>query len=375
MTVQELTTDYDVVFIGASPFSLLEASHRKRRGDSVLVLERTGEIGGAWRIETSQFFDATDEAPHIVQPHHGVYDFFENFLNVSMEDITDRAFTITPLPFFGRWVHPYNNWELTDQSSLGHVLRLQIDHERSGARNYDASRQLAARAESAKGPRVKYFTRGAEGLRKGIDELISSIDLTVELNADVVSVQQKGTCVYLEGSFGEVTCRKIIIPTNAQFNVFRFEGLEYTDVNFISENFVLTILLSRSSDLDFEIANFIDHRFLRFVSNASTFSTFAEAYAGRGLGALKVYCRQGIHYSQTLPGAIIYELINLGLVKPNAKILGSEVRLFKRPKIPKSFLDTISAAASGLVTTFATNNLAAVVSRRLPDWRETLAGG
>ena len=41
--------DFDVVVVGTSPFSLLEALYRFHLGDRVLILERSSQWGGAWQ--------------------------------------------------------------------------------------------------------------------------------------------------------------------------------------------------------------------------------------------------------------------------------------------------------------------------------------
>ena len=40
---------YDIVFIGAGVISILEAVYQSKLGNSVLIVEKDDDIGGAWR--------------------------------------------------------------------------------------------------------------------------------------------------------------------------------------------------------------------------------------------------------------------------------------------------------------------------------------
>ena len=44
-----LAIDFDCVFVGSSPIPLFEAIYQRRLGKNVLILEQTGQCGGAWQ--------------------------------------------------------------------------------------------------------------------------------------------------------------------------------------------------------------------------------------------------------------------------------------------------------------------------------------
>jgi hypothetical protein len=69
-------TDFDVVVVGSSPFSLFEAIYKRCLGQRVVVLEQAPECGGAWKSITICGIDHVDLGCH----EFGISSKIQNFL-------------------------------------------------------------------------------------------------------------------------------------------------------------------------------------------------------------------------------------------------------------------------------------------------------
>ncbi len=77
-------TDFDVVVVGTSPFSMLEALYRYHAGNRVLIVERSGECGGAWKSINICGIPNVDLGCHLIGRDPELLDFFKDYLGCKM---------------------------------------------------------------------------------------------------------------------------------------------------------------------------------------------------------------------------------------------------------------------------------------------------
>ncbi|PIS03445.1 MAG: hypothetical protein COT85_00235 [Chlamydiae bacterium CG10_big_fil_rev_8_21_14_0_10_42_34] len=83
--------DFDCIFIGTSPFSLLEALYQAQSGKKVLILEENSLCGGAWQSINACGIDHVDLGCHLVGTDTKLKAFFETYIGcktVSLDDPT-----------------------------------------------------------------------------------------------------------------------------------------------------------------------------------------------------------------------------------------------------------------------------------------------
>ena len=79
-SVWAATVDFDYVFVGSSPISLIEALYRSYTGARVLVLEADTTIGGSWKAIDICGVPSVDMGCHQIGQDPKLRNFLENRL-------------------------------------------------------------------------------------------------------------------------------------------------------------------------------------------------------------------------------------------------------------------------------------------------------
>ncbi len=119
---------YDYLIVGAGLFGSSFAARAKKKGRSVLVLEKSPVVGGAIRTERKDDIDIHVVGPHIFHTSDkSAYDFFDSYGK-------RKTFINEPLAFYkGKYYHrPFNRntfkdlWGITDPEEAKKKIKEQI---------------------------------------------------------------------------------------------------------------------------------------------------------------------------------------------------------------------------------------------------------
>ncbi len=72
---------FDVIVVGSSITSMIEAIHLAREGKKVALVDRQEDIGGVWRLESCFGLDDVETTPHIFLPDAKAYRLISEYLN------------------------------------------------------------------------------------------------------------------------------------------------------------------------------------------------------------------------------------------------------------------------------------------------------
>lgn len=75
-----LEADFDYVFVGTSPISVLEALYRSYNGSRVLLIDSRETMGGAWQSITICHIAKVDMGCHQIGGDKRVKDFLEKYV-------------------------------------------------------------------------------------------------------------------------------------------------------------------------------------------------------------------------------------------------------------------------------------------------------
>ncbi len=78
------TIDYDVVVVGTSPFSLLEALYQNNIGKKVLIIEKASECGGSWKSISICGVPHADMGCHYIGSDPQILHFMTEYLGCQM---------------------------------------------------------------------------------------------------------------------------------------------------------------------------------------------------------------------------------------------------------------------------------------------------
>lgn len=91
---------YDITLIGASPLSIIEAVNQNKNGKSVLIIEKSSNIGGSWSVLNLFGYENVENAIHYFLPSEPAIKFLKEKLKLDIEEVTQK-FKIFHLPIFG----------------------------------------------------------------------------------------------------------------------------------------------------------------------------------------------------------------------------------------------------------------------------------
>jgi hypothetical protein len=103
-TIQD--TVFDDIVIGSSPLMLLQAGMLARKGRKVCLVEREGNLGGAWQIARLNNGERVEIACHLIECFPGVYELLEEVSGALFEPLKEQPIRIHPcgitFPYFSR---------------------------------------------------------------------------------------------------------------------------------------------------------------------------------------------------------------------------------------------------------------------------------
>ncbi len=80
VNIHGIETDFDTIVVGTSPISMLEAIYQRASGKTVLVVEKAGECGGAWKSITICGIEHADLGCHEYGSDQTVRAFLEDYI-------------------------------------------------------------------------------------------------------------------------------------------------------------------------------------------------------------------------------------------------------------------------------------------------------
>lgn len=90
------TPDYDVVVVGTSPISILEALYHSHCGEKVLMLEEEATCGGAWRTIDICGISGVDLGCHLIGNDEMVGQFLEKYVGCDLRSLENPQLSYDP---------------------------------------------------------------------------------------------------------------------------------------------------------------------------------------------------------------------------------------------------------------------------------------
>ncbi|MEI8365869.1 MAG: hypothetical protein WCF65_05565 [Parachlamydiaceae bacterium] len=307
----EIASRFDVVLVGTSPVSLLEALYQYHQGKSVLVLEQSAECGGVWKSREICGIPDADISCHIIEHDKSTRLFFEEYLGCCM---------------------------------------VPVDHlDASRAQPKDSGRY--------------YFSKGCHEMISHILELIKNTEIVLLLNHRVDSINvHSDEWVTVNSSNEQFETGKLIIPKHASFAVEN-QSSSPIDCN-VHKYYHLYLLIEDSTPQRFI------HQYSRDkeISRAMNLTSFT-GLNGTGKQLIIVQTFKECH---AVNGEIFLSLLKKkNLVDVNAKLLDAETCIYEQPKTNKALLEQAKATPNA-VEILDTSYLHQM-SKHIPRWKQVFA--
>ncbi|MCI0381502.1 MAG: hypothetical protein L0207_00395 [Chlamydiae bacterium] len=97
LILSAIEVDFDYVFVGSGPISILEALHKSYQGSRVLIIEEASRIGGAWKTIDICGVSNVDMGCHLIGINPSIQHFLEKYVGCHFVPMHNPYQENTPL--------------------------------------------------------------------------------------------------------------------------------------------------------------------------------------------------------------------------------------------------------------------------------------
>ncbi len=328
----------DDLVIGSSPVSLFAAIALAKEGRHVLVAEGDTDIGGVWAPARTGQQTVADQAPHLIDARPGVYEFLSDELGLDLIDVTDDAYIAYANPLFGERLHPYTDYwlfgmcadenrevfrQLSDGGASPGLIKLEWE-----------SRRAAAGQPEDREPVIRYFKAGTGEFVRSLEAQLKLHDVEVltgqRISTLEVGVPGTGFVGHSDGA--AITAQSVVMNGHAFPDTIahtdRSTDLEWTS----SDAHSLIMTVDDNTADPFFYAVYPESELIHLAADLS----YGEPIAPLRRTLVVTMDNRGLiqhHGGGHIPGLILQELQQSGLVAPRARLVSVDLHSVSRRSI------------------------------------------
>ncbi|QIG51350.1 hypothetical protein G5V57_28735 [Nordella sp. HKS 07] len=346
---------YDVVVIGSSPLSLLEAVIGAESGLRVCVVERAERLGGAWMTEDCLGLTGIETSPHVFMPHRAAYDLADAKLAGNF-----RTVPIQPV------LHVRRNGALFRDSTIPITKQMRYElamatvyHWDAGTGLWQAARYLLSRLAQMSGNRnpgeAKYPGGGLTRWFDRIQIILRRIGVEARLGTSVDVIQITGERVVVTtADGGEIRCRQVVLNNHISL---RAMNVDQTPVQ-------LKLKQSISDHYTYVVRGTAPRGFVQFAGEvplvlANDVSDYIpdldQVYPGARV--ITARAKNGVPRSEAIATAFFDALRSVDYVSKNAEIVAAHHRELATSKMSRGTIRKITKAAGRRVKILTADEL------------------
>lgn len=309
-----VSTDYDYVVVGTSPFSMLQALYQYHSGYRVLILDEADTYGGAWRSISSCGIENVDMGCHEIGCETETKTFLEDFVGCHLLSLDDPR-------------HEY------------------VDPPPPDSKGF-------------------YPSRGCHELVENLKRLINATEIDVLMNHRLESIYldaERNIAEIRTGSFQYTTSKIVITPAST----IKVENSDISQNDSCStKHYHLYLLIEDTMDPAFTYEDDI----IEEVSRAANLSWYTGlAGSGKQLIVIQTYTEADLDKGEEFLEA----LKNKNYFSPNARILKSEHYIYQQCHHDTTIIEEMGPLAESIFDIMDTYNFGCM-PKYIGKWKEVL---
>jgi hypothetical protein len=365
---------YDCVFIGTSPISVLEASRQSAIGRTVLMIDKAQQIGGAW-------------CPLDI---FGVHDV-ENAIHYFLHD--PRAF---------RFMKEVLGWDVCE--ARGKYREYCDLLGRSGKIRYDdywgrflTRVQSEGRGQSfvkkmsiafwglacSRGRRSMYIKGGAPEMIAKIKDLIQRFNIEVRLNLSVTQIvverSEPRVCLKTshpnEGAPIEVRSKKLFLTHGALLSSVKGTGKVVQLAKKIHPRPAVHLFVRDADDIPFRELVFNGHLTIKYVHDVTQYVKECDVLRASGRKVLVLGMQHNVAYHERIYQEILEDLKCHGMLGPGSELVDGKWTDVLLPSLDDSDLGLMEAQYGGVIECMKTENFARGIGLYADRWERAFQLG
>jgi len=353
--IKKMNNKYDVALIGTSPVFMLEALYQSKSGKSVLMIDNSSEIGGAWKSLNLFGISNIENAVHYLLEDKKCAQFLENKLHLSLRRTKGK---VRIIQFFGIIL------KLKYDSILSRLLGIFFQ-------NNTFPEKLLLIKSSLKKKRSLYLKKGSHDLVSRLAKLIKKNNINVLLKNEINLIDlSKKSIILLRTKNNIITVDNLFISNGSFLPTIKFKNNTLNVENKYKPRPAMHILLY-DTKITHKECIFENDTLIKYVHDITHYSDLKDKkrYGKRVLVfALKTH----IKYSDKLPQELIKKLIKVGILSTKAKIIDKKWHDIVLPPLEDSTLEMIYDKSNGRIKNLKTDTLSSALGFNSSRWSEKI---
>ena len=193
---------YDKIYIGSGPILLLDAISKSKDGHKILVIDKSSEIGGAWKTIDIFGIKNLENAVHYLLPNEKTYRFLERNLKIKLCPPGYKK-------YFARRIF-FSHFLIKTNSFFGILIAI-IEKKKINFKNFifnffNELKEISSINKS------RYPLKGSKCLINKINFLLLNSEVTINLNENIKSIKlSKNKSTEISTNKRKYYCKEIII--------------------------------------------------------------------------------------------------------------------------------------------------------------------
>ena len=369
----------DVIVIGSSPVSLIEATYLAIQGNTVAIIDSADQIGGAWKMFDYGDVSNIDYGAHILNPLPKAYSFLKRMYGINMVKTEPQPILIVPrfkVVLRPSTVTPYFYLLLNILVDATLCLcNLQIKTTYYKVRGFFAQgKQLFKKLmELPNKKRVDFlYPQGGvtELLKKIEDKAIqSNVQIILETNIETLVVN-KGLCRLITSEMIFIA-KKVVISSGTKLDQF-FVGSESFKTHYSPRKFFHIYLHVREFNQSHKNFSYIyvqNHKLIGRVNNITKF--VSDKVNGDNTKKIMVLLTEGTNLNN-IGISDVDEIINFlqayNLLSKDAELLEFKKYKYVVNYMTKNTLEIYKNISNGVIDYLHTAGLSESLVRYNQKW-------
>ncbi len=259
---------YDIIFIGAGVISILEAVYQSKLGNSVLIVEKDDDIGGAWRPIDIFGYKNIENAIHYFLHDDIAPNFMKKNLNWELIQTKNKQ-RLFKIKFIDKYIKfPFHN-------SIGRFLSYLIDPMFLKKDNniFVKTLGLLKKIYQESGQTSYYVKGGAVEIIKTVKEVLKKSSVKIELNTNIRSIEidDNHKIVNLKSDKQSFMCSKLVLTHGARLPKIKSNKKEYSPVEKFHPRPAVHLLVEDNINTKIDQWIFSNNDIIKYVHDLTKF--------------------------------------------------------------------------------------------------------
>ena len=315
----EKKNHYDYVIIGSSIIAILEAVYLDREGKSVLIIDESDKIGGAWKcLDLFNLHNVENAVHYLLNDKEGIK-FMKSNLKWNIVKSKNK-YRVFKLPLVG-------------------YIKLQYDGTLSRILDKLINKTILAKKENKLFNIKKfildsferdhyqsfYIENGSPEILKKTELLLKNSSIKIAFNTVIekVVIDEKNNSVMCDLGNNRVTTEKIVFTHGSKINRLEYSKGRYEINKNVHPRPALHLLINDNSNYDFKQCIFVKDSHIKYIHDITEYTDESEQLKAANKKLFVLALQHDIKEDKTQYNAIFSKMIKSKIIGDKSILISS----------------------------------------------------